>query len=463
VSFNFHPDRAVKVSFDAPALSSDGGLLLLRAADERSGTTESIARLFPSERVGRNVKHTYEELLRQRIYQIACGYEDANDATRMRHDPLLRVSVGRGLGEEPLASQPTLSRFENEVTLRDVVRMQREHEKRWAASVPDDLEVLVLDMDGTHDPTHGQQELSFYNTKYDSTIYAPLLVFDQRGRLASARLRPGNKFLAQFAAGMLERLIRLVRARRPELPILVRADAAFATTVIINRLDRLGAELGDIEYLIAVQGNSAIRRGCAPVRQFAEEAAAQNRAAVFFYTFIYQSEHWDRAHFVVVKAESDGRSVDVRSVITTIDALQANRLYTWLYCGRGDSENRIKDLKNYLDADRLSCHRFIANAFRLQLHAAAYELMNELREHVMQSFEDPDTFELDEYPQQSTSTLATETKPRRARWQFNTMRERLMKVAAYVRQSVRRIAIALPVAFPFATLFRATAIRLGAT
>jgi hypothetical protein len=463
LGFEFHPGRAIRVSFDAPLLSSDGGLLLLRAVDQRTRTTASLAGLLPAERLGPNVQHSYLELVRQRIFQIACGYEDANDATRMRHDPLLRTVIGRTLDEGPLASQPTLSRFENAMTLRDVVRMQREHEKRWVASLPADIEVVVLDIDGTDDKTHGQQELSFFHAHYDSTIYAPLLVFDQDGRLVSARLRPGNKSLAQFAAPMLERLIRLVRNRFAEVPILVRGDAAFATTPMINRLDRLNAELRGVDYLIAVQQNKAVRRGVEPTARLAEEIAKETgRATVLFSSFIYHSESWDRAHFVVVKASHDGRAADARCLITTVDALTPSRTYAWLYTGRGDAENRIKDFKNFLDADRLSCHRFVANAFRLQLHTAAYELMYALREEVVRSIEHQQATSVEERPLRSDSKLATETKPRLARWQFNTLRERLLKVAAYVRQSVRRICIALPRAFACATLFHETAVRVGA-
>jgi hypothetical protein len=394
---------------------------------------------------------------------MASGYEDANDATRMRHDPLLRSVIGRRLDDDALASQPTLSRFENAATLRDVVELQREHERRWAASLPADSEFIVLDVDGTDDLTHGQQELSFFNSLYDSTIYSPLLIFDHEGRLASVRLRGGNKSLAQFAGPTLERLIRLVRERLPDVPILVRADAAFAIPSMINRLDRLNDELHWIDFTIAIQRNKVIDRGANGTAQLAEEIAKETRRSTTLYnSFIYQSLTWERAHFVVVKASHDGRTGDVRCVISTVDALSPSRLYAWLYTGRGDAENRIKDFKNFLRADRLSCHRFAANAFRLQLHAAAYELMHALRAEVMNAFEAHQASNVEEHPARSETQLATESGPRLARWQFNTLRERLMKVAAYVRQSVRRISISMPRCFPFATLFLSTAKRLGA-
>jgi hypothetical protein len=446
--------KPIDVSFDAPMLSSDGGLLLLGSADRLRSVTESVASRLPAQPVGRNARHTTLDLVRQRVLQIASGYEDANDATRLRLDPLLRVAVGRTLDEALLASQPTLSRFENGVSLRDVVKLQRDHERRYVESLPSDLEVLVLDIDGTDDPTHGQQELAFYNSHYDSTIYAPLMIFDQDGRLASARMRPGNKFLAHFAGPMLERIVRRVRESFPRLPILVRGDAAFAVASVINRLDRLTREVGQVDYLIGVYGNKALQRGAAPSIAIAELCAKQRgRTSRAFDMVIYQAETWDHAHHVIVKAEHDGRRATPRFVITTLLGATPSRLYDAVYCRRGDAENRIKDFKNALAADRLSCHRFVANALRLQLHAAAYELCQIVREHAVGVIEKGLADDIVEPLQESQGSVQPMEKPRRVRWQFDTMRDRLFKVAAMVRQSVRRIEVALPRAFPFAALF----------
>ncbi len=459
-----HGDRPVDVCFDAHDLSSDGGLLLVQAADRRHGTTESIAALLPSQPTGRNARHSTLDLVRQRVYQIACGYEDANDATRLRLDPLLRVVVGRTLDEDPLASQPTLSRFENAVSLRHAIELQHDHERRYVASLPADLEVLVLDIDGTDDPTHGQQELSFYNSYYDTTMFAPLLVFDQDGRLASARLRGGNKHGAQFAAPLLERLIRAVRTRFADLPIFIRADSAFATALVINRLDRLNRELGSVDYIVGVYGNTALQRGAVAVTSIVAACAKEKSAgARCFDIVIYQAETWNDAHHVVVKAEHDGRRPSLRFVVTTLLGLTPSQIYERLYCRRGDAENRIKDFKNALGADRLSCHRFVANALRLQLHAAAYELCQTVREHAVQAIEADAAIDMPERPSNSDRKTSSEISLRYVRWQFDTMRTRLLKVAVAVRQSVRRIVVALPTAFPCAVLFHRVAMSLGAT
>lgn len=462
LTLGFHPDRDVVVSFDAPQASSDGGWLLLRSADDRSNTTRSMAALLPQQPSEGNVVHSTHDVLMQRMFQIAAGYEDANDASRLRFDPLLRVVAGRTTDDAPLASQPTISRLENRVTLRDIVRLTHEHERRYVASLPEDLEVLVLDIDGTDDPTHGQQVLAFFNGHYNTTMLAPLLVFDQNGRLASVRLRSGKQVCAQHAAPMLERLIRRVRARFPELPILVRADSAFATTAIINRLDRLGDEVGNIEYVIGVS-NKALQRGAQPTMALAEEEArARSRTARFYNELIYQSEDWDRAHRVVVKAEHNGTKAIPRFVVTTLTAVSASQLYERIYCGRGSAESHIDEFKNGLAMDRLSCHRFEANAFRLLMHAAAYELMHAVRSEAMRAFEHGAAADGPEHPAPSSTTLITDDQPRLARWKLATLRVRLLKVAALVRTTVRRIWVALPASFPFASLFAETALRLGA-
>lgn len=476
--------RPIDVTFDAPATTSDGGWLLARAVDDRTGTIADMAAQLREWRDPTRIDHDLTTLLRQRVYQILAGYEDANDANALRQDPLLRVVCGREPDGNPLASQPTLSRLEARVTARQVVALQRAHERRWVDSLPDDLPVLVLDIDGTDDPTHGQQQFAFFNRHYGGTIYAPLLIFDQHGRLASARLRPGTHHHTQFAAPTLERLIRLVRARFAHLPIVVRGDAAFGVAAIINRLDALRRELGNVEYLLGVSPNSAIRRGAAEAlaRTVAWSAGRTDGCARSYESAIYQSETWTHAHRIVLKVEQTATSTDIRCVVTTLEPLAPRETYA-LYAGRGDAENRIKDFKHGLDGDRLSCHRYIANAFRLQLHAAAYELLHALRDHAMASAMPPsdDAPTNGDAPANDALTLHPTTLPAylwlcrygavlvdrvaaatAPRPQFDTLRQRLLKVAATVRRTARRLWITLPRSFPAAALFRRLLATLGA-
>jgi Transposase DDE domain group 1 len=438
--FDFHPERHVDVTFDAPQTSSDGGLLLLRQLDERLGLCNRIANVLPDTRDPGRVIHSRLEQVRQRVFQIALGYEDQNDADALRHDPLLRASCDR-LPNDPhgLSSQPTLSRLEHAVNARDVVRLQRQLEADYVASLPDGTEVVVLDLDSTSDPTHGQQPLSFFHGHYDCSMYFPLLVFDGEGQLVSVRLRPGNAGNNRYATPLIRRLARAIKARFPHANVVVRADSGFASPRLLDALDGLNHELGAVDYVIGLEKNSRL---LALVAGEMTEAAARaphagGRARVFT-SLAYQAKSWDHARHVVAKVEHLGDKPNPRFVVTTLDHVSARVVYEQAYCGRGDAENRIKDFKNALACDRLSCTTYVANAFRLLVHAFAYRLLDGLRTHL--------------------KVVA----PELGRAQFDTIRLRLLKVAAHVRQSVRRIAVALPSAFGLADVFAKLAARLSA-
>jgi hypothetical protein len=439
VRLDFHPLRALDLTFDAPQTSSDGGLLLLRQLDERLGLCERIANVLPDARDPRRVIHSRLEQVRQRVFQIALGYEDQNDADALRHDPLLRVSCDR-LANDPrgLSSQPTLSRLEHAVNARDVVRLQRQLEADYVASLPEDTDVVVLDLDSTSDPTHGQQPLSFFHGHYDCSMYFPLLVFDGEGRLVSVRLRPGNAGNNRYATPLMRRLVSAVKARFPNANVVVRADSGFASPRLLAALDALNQVHGEVDYVIGLEKNSRLLAHAAG--EMTEAAAraphAGGRARVFT-SFVYQAKSWDHARPVVARVEHLGDKPNPRFVVTTLDHVSARMVYEHAYCGRGDAENRIKDFKNALGCDRLSCTTYVANAFRLLLHAFAYRLLDELRAHLK---------------------VVT---PELGRAQFDTIRLRLLKVAAHVRQSVRRIAVALPSAFALADVFAQVAARLG--
>ena len=438
--FDFHPHRALDLTHDAPQTSSDGGLLLLRQLDERLGLAGRVAALLPDRRAPERVVHSRLEQIRQRLFQIALGYEDQNDADALRHDPLWRASCDR-LPDDArgLSSQPTLSRLEHAATARTVVRLQRQLETDYVASLPQDTDVVVLDLDSTSDPTYGQQPLSFFHGHYDCSMYFPLLVFDGDGRLVSVRLRPGNAGNNRYATPLMGRLVRVIKARFPKATVVVRADSGFASPRLFSALEALHDELGAVEYVIGLEKNARL---IALVTDELTEAAArapkQGGNARIFTSVMYQAKSWDRARYVVVKAEHLGDKSNPRFVVTTLDHVPPRLVYERAYCGRGDAENRIKDFKNALSGDRLSCTTYVANAFRLLLHAFAYRLLDELRMHI------------------------AAVAPALGRAQFDTIRLRLLKVAAQVRQSVRRIVVALPSTFGLANVFAQVAARLGA-
>lgn len=439
--FNFHPERRVELTFDAPQTSSDGGLVLLRQVDEKLALCRTFARLLPDDRDPERVEHPREEQLRQRIYQIALGYEDQNDASSLRADPLWKTACDRLPQDEGgLSSQPTLSRFEHAVDARTVIDLQRAFEDQYVASLPEDTPGVVLDIDATDDPAHGQQPLAFFHAHYDAKIYFPLLVFDGEGHLVSYRLRAGNAGNNKYSTALVVRLVRKIKARFPHAMILVRADSGFCTSRMLDALEQLDGELGDIFYALGLEKNvRLIAMIEQDLQRMQSESEATRRTARWFTTLTYGARKWSRERFVVAKVEHLVDKPNPRFVVTNLDYIPPRMLYEQVYCARGDAENRIKDFKRALAGDRLSDTTYIANAFRLALHAIAYRLLDGLRRelnHVSMPL---------------------------GRVQFDTLRLRLLKVATLVHQSVRRIVLRLPRAFGLANIFAQLAHRLGAT
>lgn len=433
LALDFHPTQRVVVSFDGPDSSSDGGVLVLRQLDEALGWTAGLAAQLVDGRDARRVVHSRAEQVRQRVFHIALGYPDGNDADRLRHDPLWLTACdgepGQGRG---LSSQPTLSRLENAVSRWELARAVRWFEREYVRSLPAETEVVILDIDSTEDPVHGQQELSFFHGYYDRRIYHPLLIFDgDSGQLVTALLRPGRSHASRGARRTLRRLIRHIKRRFPQAQVVVRGDSHFAMPRILDELERLDRSLGGIEYLFGLARNEVLVRRAQPTLELAREQAARRGASVqCFAAFDYAAGSWSRQRHVVLRAEhSSFWGANPRFLVTSLSGFDPETLYR-AYCHRGQCENWIKDLKNALAADRLSCSRFLANAFRLLLHALAYRLLHVLRQRI--------------------ATL----DPRLGRAQFDTLRLALLRVAAVVVRSVRRIWIRLPKSFAQAALFR---------
>lgn len=434
---DFHSTAPIDVTFDGPRLSSDGGLLLLRQVDDQLGLSTRFGALLRDDRDPERVVHPRLEQVRQRLYQIALGYEDANDATTLRHDPLLQVACDRAPTQaDALSSQPTLSRLETRITGREVVALQRALEADYVAALPADTDVVVLDVDATADPAHGQHAFAFFHGHYDQTIFFPMLVFDGAGRLVSLRLRPGNAGGYRYAWPMLERVIRALKARLPAVAVVVRGDAGFGVPRLLDGFDALAAELGAIDYVFGLQKNAAVMRHAADAQaRAAAQYTVTKQPTRTFVAFAYAAKSWPRTRHVVAKAEHLADGPNPRFVVTTLAEFPARVVYEWAYCARGQAENAIKDLKNALHADCLSCTRYLANAFRLLLHAAAYRLLSSVREHLAAL----------------AAPLATA--------QFDTLRLRLLKVAAFVRQTVGRVVVQLPRAFGLAPLLRELLVR----
>ena len=410
----------LEASFDGGRLTSDGGLPWLDRAEAALGVCAAFAGCVPDWRRG-PVRHALPTLVRQRVFQIACGYEDQDDADFLRADPLLKLVCGR-LPETgaDLASQPTMSRLENAVDRRACYRLAaalgalylRERERAGAPTH------LVIDVDSTDDPTHGKQEGTAYHGFYGQYMYHPLLFFDgETDQLITAVLRPGTVHASTGVVAVLKRVVRAARARWPEVTIEVRLDSGGAVPAVYDFCEREG-----IGYTIGLISNPRLAALAAPLVEAAERqrAAAGAEKVRLVGEVSYRAESWPQARRVVVKAEALAKGPNTRFVVTTRpDPPEA--LYAW-YAARGEPENWIKDLKNACFADRLSCHRFWANQFRLLLHAAAYWLLDTLRRW-----------------------LAERRVPRA---QLDTLRLQLLKVGGRVWQLSDRVRLRLASSHP---------------
>jgi len=439
--------KPVVMEFDQREGSSDGGALLLKAAERRYGLVARMADCLRDGRQARKVDHPLRDLFKQRIFSVACGYPDANDSARLAADPIHKMLLDRdpatGLD---LASQPTLSRFENGAGARQLYRMSEALAEsviaRHARRLRNRAKLVTIDLDPTDDPTHGAQQLSFFNAHYDSWCYLPMMGFvtfngEAEQYLCAAVLRPGNAAASVGAVGILRRLIALIRRSFPRVRIRVRLDGGFAHPGLLDFLD---TEPG-VEYVVAMAGNAVLDRKAEDAMKYARVLAGlTDRTEHVYGEASYAAGTWKGERRVVIKAEvvqaeNKNPKDNPRFVITNMKQTP-QWLYEKVYCQRGEIENRIKEL-HAMEIDRTSCCRFWANQFRVLLTAAAYVLMQELR----------------------LSAAGTDC----ARAQAWTLRERFLKLGARVVASVRRIALHLPQSFPFLATFRHMALELGAS
>ena len=435
------------LQFDQRQGSSDGGAILLKAAERRYGLIGGLAGCLEDKRQAGKVDHPLKELLAQRVFSIACGYPDANDSARLGSDPIHKMLLDRDPVTGPdLASQPTLSRFENAVGAKDLYRMGEALAERvierHAKRLRGHSRRVTIDLDPTDDPTHGAQQLSFFNTHYDSWCYLPVMGFvsfndEVEQYLCAAVLRPGNVTAPVGAVGILRRLLMMVRHYFPGARIRIRLDGGFAHPGLLDFLD---AE-PNLEYVVAMAKNAVLQRKAEEAMQYARVIAGVTGQTEHIYSETnYAAKTWSRERRIILKAEVVCADVkepkdNPRFVITNMTQ-SPQWLYEKVYCQRGEIENRIKEL-HALEIDRTSCSSFWANQFRVLLTAAAYVLMQELR------------------------LSAANTNCARA--QVWTLRERLLKLGARVVVSVRRMVLHLPESFPFLPAFRHVALALGAS
>jgi hypothetical protein len=427
-------DKPLEVAFDEPHLTSDGGAVVLKAIDDRLGLTAAMTRGLVDDRQPGKVVHSLEDLFRQRVFGLACGYADANDVARIGADPVHKILIGRDpLADPDLASQATISRFENAIHRTGMYRMSEgllqtvldTHRRRLPGRK---MKRITIDMDPTEDPTHGQQEFAFFNGHYDSWCYLPMLCHVTFNRepeqyLVAAVLRSGKAGAKEGAIGVLRRVILELRWRFPSAQIRVRLDGGFAGPEMFDFLEEQ-----EVEYVVAMARNSVLeRRARRAMNRSRRRSKKTGKTAREFGETWYAARSWKgHQRRVIYKAEVvrlEGRSPrdNCRFVVTNLPYVPSS-VYE-IYRQRGDEENRIKEIKAGLYLDRTSCTRFWANQLRVLMAAAAYVLLQELRRKL------------------STTSLG--------RAQVETLRVCLLKIGGRLKRTVRRLVLHLSLSHPW--------------
>ena len=448
IEFSCVERRRVVAAFDGGRVSSDAGALLLKRTDEAIDLIDHLAECFVDYRDAGVIEHSVRTLVAQRVFGIALGYEDLNDHETLRHDPVFGVLIGKLTARRArcaaLAGKSTLNRLE----LHPSSRISRYHkilpreaaiERLWVEQfleahrqVP---EQIVLDLDATDDPLHGHQEGRFFHGFYDHYCYLPLYVFCGE-YLLCAKLRPANIDASAGALEELERIVRLIRERWPQVRIILRADSGFAREVLMSWCERRG-----IHYVFGLARNRRLQRAIgSQLHEAALESARTQQPARRFKELSYATRRsWSRRRRVIGKAEHTGDKSNPRFLVTSLSITDwpARELYEQLYCARGEMENRIKEAQLDLFADRLSAATFRANQLRLWFASAAYVLMHALRRLAL-----------------GGTALA--------RASAHTIRLKLLKIGAVITVSVRRVRLAMSEACPYQGEFIAAFHALGA-
>ena len=438
ILFDFVPQLPVVVQpHPGRQISSDAGLLPLRQFDQRWGFTARMARCLDDPHPDR--RHSLLSMLRQRLFGILAGYEDCNDHDTLRDDPVFKLLAGKLPGDDPLASQPTLCRFENLATpavlqklidftiATGIERLKQKHGGQLPASV-------TLDLDATDDPTHGGQQHTLFHGYFGQYQYFPLIISEPTTKhVFLAWLRPGTVHASLGADDDLMRIVNALRKERPDVHIHVRADAGFGLPLMYNTCEANG-----LSYTLGFATNARLRKLTEALMQRAVgQYELTGQKARLFECFQYQCESWEHPRTVIAKAECHAGGTNLRFVVTNLPGLQSpddgQKTYDD-YVQRGESEHRMDELKNGLHTGRLSCHRFMANFFRLLLHTAAFNLLNAVRDG-------------DELPE-----VLRVAQP-------CTWRLKLIKVAAEVVQSTRRIVVRLAANWPWHDLYESVAAR----
>jgi len=430
--------KKLTVAFDGGRLSSDGGLLLLREAERRTGINHRLAGIIRDRRAPDRIEHTMPELFNTRVFAICCGHSDANDLDRLRDDPLLKMAVGRRPDTDPpLCSQSTMSRLENMPTKIEAARLTAALVDHFCASFEAPPAEMMLDIDDTVDEVHGMQQLSFWNAHYDCRCFLPIHVYHvESGKPVVAFLREGKTPAGCEIRTILRHLTKRIRRHAPTTRITYRGDSHYGRCEVMD-----WAESNDVSYIFGFAGNSkldALVRETADNLRYRHALGCADKMRTYA-SFSYRAKSWSKPRRIIARLEASllpgvngmRQEVDIRYCVTSLEG-SAQHLYEEVYCKRGQAENLIKMHKAQMASDRTSCRSPAANQVRLVLHTAAYWIMHTLRAAV---------------PPKSPLAMAD----------FATIRLRLIKIAARIVEFGHRIRVFLPTACPERAVFKAVA------
>jgi hypothetical protein len=465
--------KTLQADFDGGTLTSDGGVLFLRETEAHVGIIRRFVEALDDRRDPRYIDYSHEELLRQRIFQIACGYEDANDCNSLRRDPAFKAACERlPIVGEDLASQPTISRLENAPRRSELYRIAQALLNTFLASYERAPAALLLDLDDTADEVHGAQQQSLFNGYYDAYCSLPLHIYEgQSGKLITSILRPGRRPTGQELVSILKRVVGAIRHAWPEVLILLRGDGHFSTPeaqqwcesqepVVFSILGQSGNAVltrqasGLLDQARSLsrykqarahrkreqeqrkQQQSQTKQETSKSQERYQTRSAALLKAKLYTTFASQAASWSKPRRIICKTEVSDAGENIRLVVTNLETPRNGWIYELLYGGRGQMENYIKDHKLFLHSDRTSCHKFEANQFRVFLHSAAYVLLHTLR----------------------TPGLRGTVW---AKAQFDQMQIRLLKVATRVEELKTKVKFHFPSAFPLQAIYEAVLLNLS--
>jgi hypothetical protein len=419
--------KPLTATFDAGRLSSDGGVIVLREIAKRLGLAETITGPLGDDRDPSRVRHSFAEMAMARMVMIAAGYEDCDDVDALRSDPALKIAVGRAPESgADLMSQPTLSRLENLADWRALARIGLGKIDLYCRSFARPPAAIVLDIDDTDDPVHGQQELALFNAHYDCTCFQPIHIFDGlSGKPVLSLLRPGKRPSGEEVAKVLRHVIARIRRHWPHVEILVRGDSHYCSEPALALLERMRCN-----YIIGFAINSKLLEIAAPWRAQCDMRRSRMKPTVRrFHQLPYKAREWSRSRKLVARVEATDMGTDARFIVTNLEG-RGKTLYEKVFCARGNAENLIKDMKRWTRSDKTACSRWEANQFRLFLHMGAYWLLHALRR----------------------------AAPRRSRWRgatFETIRRTFVKVAVRVEELKGKIKLAFPASYTHAAMLGA--------